>query len=114
MNFLSRRKECLTTGRTLEELRRQEPQLRAAGFRKRRLCHGQSLNTGDFYQWWDRVGTRSYKTWKAAGLCIRCGGKPAISSRGKSQWCKEHLEEYRQYAKDYYHRKLKPLRANGK
>lgn len=111
MNFLSKRKEYLAVAETPEGLKRQEPQLHAAGFRKRRMCHGRSPNTGQYYQWWDRVGARNWRTWRAAGLCIRCGNKVTTSTRGrKSQWCKTHLEEYRRYSNDYYHRKLKPLR----
>lgn len=112
MSFLSRRKEYLTVDRTPEELKQQEPRLRAAGFRKRRLCNGVSPNTGEYYQWWDKVGARNWRNWRAVGLCIRCGEKVATSTRGrKSQWCILHLEEYRRYARNYYHEKLK--RSNG-
>lgn len=106
-----RSKEYLTAGRTLDELRSYEPEMRAAGFRKRRNAHGQAATTTrEFFQWWDRKGTASKSARHAAGKCIRCGAAVARSQRGVSQWCRDHLVQYREYARSYYHEKLKPKR----
>lgn len=106
-----RAKEYLTVGQTLDELRAYEPELRAAGFRKRRNARGRATTTvGEFFQWWDRKGTASQSARRATGKCVRCGAPVARSQRGQSQWCKTHLLEYREYARNYYHEKLKPKR----
>lgn len=103
MRISPRTKEYLTVGRTLEELRQQEPEMRAVGFRKRRNGQGQATTvTKEFFQWWDRVGSRSNWTEtqqerKSKGLCVKCGQPAALKRNAKtSQFCLKHLTQHRE------------------
>lgn len=113
MANLSRCKEYLTVGCTLEELRQREREMRAAGFRKRRNGSGQAkTTTKEFYQWWDRVRTikkvsrqREYQIkLRAQHRCIVCGQPAAPSTRNKdgySQYCIKHVISQREYMRKY-------------
>lgn len=116
---LARCKEYLTTGKTLAELKKWEPVLRKAGFRKRRNCHGQSPNTKEFYQWWDRKKTdtlvgrvqRRRLALRAEHRCIICGN-PAVASvyktkDGYGQYCEHHQTAQREYQRRYRENQVK-------
>lgn len=88
-----RSKEYLTVGRTLEELRSYESQLRAAGFRKRRGACGRAKTTvGEFFQWWDRIPKAT-----ANNICVKCKEPRARKKNGSFSWyCLKHLVELRE------------------
>lgn len=105
--------EYLTVGANPAELKSYEIQLRRAGFRKRRNGYGQSPNTGQWYQWWDRKGSAKRSCTirerrRKEGSCIRCGNQAVESVRGGfSQYCEPHRERNRAYMKDYMRRRKK-------
>lgn len=115
---LANRKEYVTVARTLAELAEYEPSMKVAGFRKRRDANGQSLNTGEFFQWWDRKTNeqqdvssqrRRHLALRAEHRCILCG-KPAMPSvyqtkDGFTQYCEFHQAQQREYQRRYRSKK---------
>lgn len=114
----SRRKEYLTVGATVEELRSYDKMLRAAGFKKRYGASGQSPATKEFYQWWDKTmknnnnakqQSQREASRRSGGLCIKCGERAAPSTRknanGSSQYCVAHLVAHREYQRTRFNYK---------
>ena len=117
-----RTKEYLTVGRTLEELRQQEPEMRAAGVRKRRNGQGKAATvTKEFFQWWDRITKTNANNWpqrtrqiklRAEHRCIICGQPATPSPRTKdgfSQYCARHLIAQRERGRKYHGSKVRYL-----